>query len=152
MATNKFKADYANLSTPPACVADFCLIPIGTPTASVSSEIAAVQRLMKASGLDYSMHSAGTTVEGSWEDVMRVIGQAHTLVHENGTLRVQSDIRVGTRTDKKQHFSEKVSKVESILAQDSEPEPERTRKKSSTFGVVQGAFQIIQGDSQSDDR
>jgi hypothetical protein len=35
---------------------------IGTPTASVSNEVAAVQRLMRASGLSYSMHSAGTTV------------------------------------------------------------------------------------------
>ena len=35
---------------------------IGTPTASVSNEDAAVQRLMKASGLSYSMHSAGTTL------------------------------------------------------------------------------------------
>ncbi|CZR69799.1 related to ECM15 protein, involved in cell wall biogenesis and architecture [Phialocephala subalpina] len=112
------KMDYANLPTPPACVADFCLIPIGTPTASVSNEVAAVQRLMKASGMSYSMHSAGTTVEGSWDEVMRLIGQAHTLVHQNGVLRVQTDIRAGTRTDKKQHFSEKVSKVESILAAD----------------------------------
>ncbi|KFY43224.1 hypothetical protein V495_04082 [Pseudogymnoascus sp. VKM F-4514 (FW-929)] len=110
--------DYANLPTPPTCVADFCLIPIGTPTASVSAEVAAVQRLMKASGLSYTMHSAGTTVEGSWDEVFRIIGQAHTLVHKNGVLRVQTDIRAGTRTDKKQHFAEKVSKVESILAAD----------------------------------
>ncbi len=39
-----------------------CKLKIGTPTASVSNEVAAVQRLMKASGLSYSMHSAGTTV------------------------------------------------------------------------------------------
>jgi len=114
----RYKMDYTKLPTPPACVADFCLIPIGTPTASVSNEVAAVQRLMKASGLTYSMHSAGTTVEGSWDDVMRLIGQAHTLVHQNGVVRVQTDIRAGTRTDKKQHFAEKVSKVESILAAD----------------------------------
>lgn len=43
-------------------MADFCLIPIGTPTASVSSEVAAVQRLLKKSGVKYSMHSAGTTL------------------------------------------------------------------------------------------
>lgn len=49
---------------------------------------------------------------------MRLIGQAHTLVHQNGVLRVQTDIRAGTRTDKKQHFHEKVTKVESILAGD----------------------------------
>lgn len=54
--------DLKNLVTPSKCTADFCLIPIGTPTASVSAQIADVQRLMKKSGLKYSMHSAGTTV------------------------------------------------------------------------------------------
>jgi len=112
------KIDYANLPTPEVCVADFCLIPIGTPTASVSAEIAAVQRLMNESGLDYSLHSAGTTVEGPWDAVTRLIGQAHTLVHQSGVARVQTDIRIGTRTDKKQHFSEKVAKVQTILAAD----------------------------------
>ncbi|KIN07416.1 hypothetical protein OIDMADRAFT_186000 [Oidiodendron maius Zn] len=110
--------EYSKLPTPPACVADFCLIPIGTTSPSVSNEVAAVQRLMKESGLTYTMHSAGTTLEGTWDEVMHIIGQAHTLVHQNGVLRVQTDIRAGTRTDKKQHFSEKVSKVESILAAD----------------------------------
>ena len=38
---------------------------IGTPTASVSQEVADVQRLMQKCGLTYSMHSAGTTV-GEW--------------------------------------------------------------------------------------
>lgn len=74
-----------SLTTPEKCVADFCLIPvtppdlpwrraplltratgqylqIGTPTASVSRQIADVQRLMQQSSLKYSMHSAGTTV------------------------------------------------------------------------------------------
>jgi len=54
--------DVNNLKTPPACIADFCLIPLGTPTASVSKEVAEVQRVLKKSGLEYSMHSAGTTV------------------------------------------------------------------------------------------
>ncbi len=54
--------DSVQLDTPPACIADFCIVPIGTPTASVSKEVAEVQRLLKKSGLDYSMHSAGTTV------------------------------------------------------------------------------------------
>jgi uncharacterized protein YqgV (UPF0045/DUF77 family) len=54
--------DVTTLQTPPACIADFCLIPLGTPTASVSKEVSEVQRLLKKSGLSYSMHSAGTTV------------------------------------------------------------------------------------------
>jgi len=54
--------DLTSLQTPPSCIADFCLIPLGTPTASVSKEVSEVQRLLKRSGLSYSMHSAGTTV------------------------------------------------------------------------------------------
>jgi hypothetical protein len=55
-------SDPTTLKTPPSCTADFCLIPIGTPTASVSKEVAEVQRLLKKSGLNYTMHSAGTTL------------------------------------------------------------------------------------------
>lgn len=58
--------------------------------------------------------------EGSWDEVMRVIGQAHALLHKNGVVRIQSDIRVGTRTDKKQSFEDKVTAVEKLLAADQE--------------------------------
>ena len=59
--------------------------------------LAEVQKLLKASGLTYTMHSAGTTVEGSWDEVMRVIGQAHSVVHQVGPQRIQTSMRVGTR-------------------------------------------------------
>jgi uncharacterized protein YqgV (UPF0045/DUF77 family) len=51
---------------------------------------------------------------------MKVIGQAHAMLHERGVVRIQSDIRVGTRTDKKQSFTDKVKAVENILAEDAE--------------------------------
>lgn len=105
---------------------------VGTASVSVAAEVAEVQRLLKASGLKYTMHSAGTTVgklsfppknlccvclfififhllvllefswadgvkEGSWDEVMTVIGKAHAVVHQRGVLRVQSSMRVGTR-------------------------------------------------------
>ncbi len=87
----------------------------------MANEVADVQRLLKASGLTFKMHASGTTVgqyslssragtvltdladkkpigpEGPWDDVMRVIGQAHALVHSNGVVRIQSSMRVGTR-------------------------------------------------------
>jgi len=77
-----------------------------------------VQRLLKASGLQYTMHSAGTTVEGSWDEVMKIIGQAHTVVHETGAQRVQTSMRVGTRTDKTQTAEQKVKRIEEILGND----------------------------------
>ena len=56
--------------------------------------------------------------EGSWDDVMRLIGQCHSMLHQNGVVRIQSDIRIGTRTDKKQSFEDKVAKVQALLEQD----------------------------------
>ncbi|KAF6820680.1 hypothetical protein CMUS01_11511 [Colletotrichum musicola] len=111
--------DYSQIATPKAAYADFCLIPVGTGSVSVAAEVAEVQRLLAASGLKYTMHSAGTTVEGSWDDVFRVIGQAHSLVHARGVVRIQSSMRVGTRTDKAQTAEDKVKRVEGILAQSS---------------------------------
>ncbi|KAL4753939.1 YkoF-like protein [Aspergillus recurvatus] len=107
----------ASIPTPSHCTADFCLIPIGTSSPSVSAQIADVQRLIEKSGLKYVMHSAGTTLEGSWDEVHRVIGQAHTILHQQGIVRIQTDIRVGSRTDKVQSFEDKVTKVQELLKQ-----------------------------------
>ena len=64
------------------------------------------------------MHSAGTTLEGSWAQVMEIIGQCHSLLHANGVVRIQSDIRVGSRTDKKQSSEDKVAAVRRLLEED----------------------------------
>ena len=37
--------------------------------------------------------------EGAWDDVMRIIGQAHFMLHKKGIVRIQTDIRVGSRYD-----------------------------------------------------
>ena len=104
------------LQTPSHCIADFCLVPVGTGSASVSAEIAEVQRILKRSGLHYEMSSAGTAVEGPWDDVMRIIGQAHSYLHGSGVVRIQTNIRVGTRTDKKQSPQDKINAVNALLS------------------------------------
>jgi uncharacterized protein YqgV (UPF0045/DUF77 family) len=48
---------------------------------------------------------------------MSAIGKAHAVVHERGVVRVQSSMRVGSRTDKKQTAEEKVRRVEGLLAE-----------------------------------
>lgn len=35
--------------------------------------------------------------EGSWDQVVQLIGFAHTLIHQQGIARVQTDIRIETR-------------------------------------------------------
>ncbi|EEQ38233.1 putative autophagy-related protein [Clavispora lusitaniae] len=94
------------------CLADVCLIPIGTGKTSVSDEVAIITKLARNSHLECTLHSAGTTIAGPWSEVMELIGQFHVVLHEKGVVRIQSDIRVGTRTDKNQKPQDKIDVVE----------------------------------------
>ena len=35
--------------------------------------------------------------EESWDEVMRLIGQAHVMLHGQGIVRIQTDIRVDSK-------------------------------------------------------
>ncbi|KAI8404281.1 hypothetical protein FOFC_15776, partial [Fusarium oxysporum] len=54
---------------------------------------------------------------GSWDDVMAVIGKAHAVVHQLGVARIQSSIRVGTRTDKQETMEGKVEQVKNLASE-----------------------------------
>ncbi|QMW28588.1 hypothetical protein G4B84_003877 [Aspergillus flavus NRRL3357] len=75
--------------------------------------------------------------EGPWDKVHQVIGQAHTVLHQQGIVRIQTDVRVGSRlvsflflsrvfgadvgwdrTDKEQSFEDKVNKVRQLLGKE----------------------------------
>ena len=94
----------------------FFFIKIGTKTASVSDEITAISKLAEDSLLSTTLHSAGTTIAGPWNEVMDLIGQMHELLHnKHDVLRIQSDIRVGTRVDKLQTPADKIDVVKRKL-------------------------------------
>lgn len=45
----------------------------------------------------FAVDEADGRAEGSWDEVMRLIGQAHVMLHDQGIVRIQTDIRVGSR-------------------------------------------------------
>lgn len=93
------------------CLADVCMVPIGTGSASISDFVAAIESKIKESHLKSTLHSAGTTIEGPWDEVMGLIGEIHEYAHELGYVRLQTTMRVGTRTDKHQTAQDKVDVV-----------------------------------------
>ncbi|GAA6006418.1 hypothetical protein JCM11491_004949 [Sporobolomyces phaffii] len=96
-------------------VADFCLIPMGISDTSVSKYIAECQRVLEKTGLKYQLGSYGTGVEGEFTEVCKAIELCHEAVHAMGCPRVATDIRIGTRTDKKGSMEDKVNSVKAIL-------------------------------------
>lgn len=95
-------------------IADVCIVPIGQGV-SVSREVTACERILSASGLKTRLHAYGTNVEGDWDDVMAAIKRCHEELHGMGVVRISTNIRIGTRTDKPQTMEDKIRSVEEKL-------------------------------------
>ena len=96
---------------------DLCVVPMGVGL-SVSPYIAECERLIEGAGLNCQLHPYGTVIEGDWDEVFAVVKQCHERIHEMGSERVFTTIKVGTRTDRKQSMQDKVDSVRAQLASD----------------------------------
>ena len=95
-------------------IADLCIVPLGVGV-SVSSYIAACQRILTEAGLDIHLHAYGTNIEGEWDAVFAAIRRCHEAIHRMGAPRITTTLKFGTRTDRDQHMGDKVRSVEAKL-------------------------------------
>lgn len=93
---------------------DFCIVPLGVGV-SLSTYIAACEKVLTEAGLKTTLHSYGTNIEGEWDAVFAGIKRCHELVHEMGAPRITTTIKLGTRTDREQTMEEKVRSVQEKL-------------------------------------
>jgi uncharacterized protein (TIGR00106 family) len=80
-------------------VAEVQVIPIGSGV-SVRNEVKRAHRLLEDAGLNVQLHSNGTNLEGELEDIFAAIVKVHETLHGEGTARLSTHIKIGTRTDK----------------------------------------------------
>jgi len=92
--------------------AEISLIPIGT-SVSLSPYVAEVQRVLESDGFVPEMHANGTNVEGEWEAVMGALRRCHEAVHAMGALRINTNLKLSTRTDRDQSLAETVERARS---------------------------------------
>ena len=95
-------------------IADISVIPIGVGV-SLSKYVAACEKILRATGLDVTLHANGTNIEGDWDTVFEALKRCHETVHQMGAPRVSTTVRVGTRTDRDQTMTDKLKSVESKL-------------------------------------
>ena len=91
-------------------IAGFTLVPVGTGL-SVSPYVAAVERVLEQSGLNFEVNANSTNIEGEWDDVFATLKKCHEVVHGEGAPRIHTVIQAGTRTDKDQKMSDKLESV-----------------------------------------
>ncbi|MCX6537887.1 MAG: MTH1187 family thiamine-binding protein [Acidobacteria bacterium] len=93
---------------------DVTVVPIGVGV-SLSSYVAACEKVFKDAKLSSRLHAFGTNIEGEWDDVFAAIKRCHEVVHQMGAPRISTVIKAGTRVDKSQTLDDKVRSVEQKL-------------------------------------
>ena len=88
------------------------VIPVGTPTPSVSQYIArAVKVLEGEKDIKYELTAMGTIIEGDLERVLTLARKMHEAVFNAGIMRVVTTIKIDDRRDKASGMD---SKMESL--------------------------------------
>jgi uncharacterized protein (TIGR00106 family) len=92
-------------------LAEIQVIPIGAGV-SVRKEVKRAHGIIKESGLKVQAHSYGTNVEGDLDLIFETIKAVHETLHAEGTVRIATALKIGTRTDKELSLAGKLSAIE----------------------------------------
>ena len=100
--------------------ADLTVLALGRPQLSASEYIAEIQRrLRKQKRVRFKMHAMGTSLEGTTEDSLAVVGELHAVPFEQGVQRVYTVLKHDERRDRpRQTLEDKVRSVEHRLGGD----------------------------------
>ena len=79
--------------------ADLQVIPIGQGV-SVRKEVVKVVELLASYPLKMVHHAAGTNLEGELGLILEVVEKVHQMLHESGTVRIVTSLKLETRIDK----------------------------------------------------
>lgn len=80
-------------------LAEIQVIPIGVGV-SVRDEVMRAHQVLLDAGLEAQLHAYGTNVEGELEAILAAVAKVHETLHAEGTQRLATFVKLGTRTDK----------------------------------------------------
>ena len=100
--------------------ADLTVLALGRKELSASEYIAEIQRrLQKQQRVRFKMHAMGTSLEGTTEDILAVVGELHAVPFDQGVQRVYTVLKLDERRDRpRQTLEDKVRSVEDRLGGD----------------------------------
>ena len=100
--------------------ADLTVLALGRQGASASEYIAEIQRRLGKQGrVRYRMHAMGTSLEGSTEDILSLVGELHAVPFDEGVQRVYTVLKLDERLDRpRQTLDDKIRSVEERLGGD----------------------------------
>lgn len=79
--------------------ADLQVIPLGSGV-SARKEVKRAVALLKEHDFILHTHGAGTNIEGDLDEVLSAVKKIHEVLHQEGSVRLISYLKLETRTDK----------------------------------------------------
>ena len=79
--------------------AELQIVPIGQGV-SVRQEITRVIEIMGDYDFLIETHASGTNIEGDLGEILAAVKNIHKVLHDEGTVRIVSYLKLETRTDK----------------------------------------------------
>jgi uncharacterized protein, MTH1187 family len=87
--------------------AEVQVIPIGVGH-SVRAQVQRAHQVLLDAGLNAKLHAYGTNVEGEIDEIFAAVRRIHEVLHAEGTMRLATFIKLGTRTDKEPSLDAKL--------------------------------------------
>jgi uncharacterized protein (TIGR00106 family) len=92
------------------------IVPVGTPTPSVSQYVAGAVRILQSEpDIKYELTAMGTIIEGELERLLTLAGRMHQSAFEAGVMRVVTNIKIDERRDKPLTMNGKIDAVKEKL-------------------------------------
>ena len=79
--------------------AELQVVPIGAGV-SVRAEISRVVELLQGHDFILETHASGTNIEGELAEILAAVQLVHELLHNTGSTRLVSYLKLETRSDK----------------------------------------------------
>ena len=90
-------------------LAEIQVVPLGVGV-SVRKEVMRAHHLIEEFDLVVQLHSYGTNVEGELDEIFAAVKKIHETLHAEGTVRIVTNMKIGTRTDKDASLKKKLFK------------------------------------------
>lgn len=87
--------------------AEIQVIPLGVGH-SVRAQVQRAHQILVDAGLNAKLHAYGTNIEGEMDEIFAAVTRIHEQLHAEGTVRLATFIKIGTRTDKEPSLDAKL--------------------------------------------
>jgi uncharacterized protein (TIGR00106 family) len=97
-------------------IMEISIVPVGTPTPSVSQYVAGAVRILRdEKGIRYELTPMGTVIEGELDTLLSLAGRMHSSAFDAGAMRVVTSIKLDERRDKPSSMGSKLEAVRAKL-------------------------------------